>query len=336
MKKYTTTVEFRKFNKKRSLIKIAHNNKRKNKLHFPRPSQEVIDRKNKNKKAHYEDVIAPSVFSLIQNTREIMNFISEMKDYIDRGKPVFIRMKTVTSVTLDAIIYTIAFFENLREQGIGYTVDGDFPTDPVSKKLIQESGFLLYIYPHAKLNIKTDILTIKDGYMVDSEVAKKVSTYVRDWLFEDRENTKPIFNILIESMANTHNHAFSNSKTTSNKWYLVAFHTNDEVHFVFFDNGMGIAKTINRKWIKDIAKDDSELILSALKGTEFRSQTGEKKRGKGLPKIYKHAQENNIKELIIIANKGLVSCKNDIRTTLDKEFKGTLISWKIVKKNNKE
>ena len=48
------------------------------------------------------------------------------------------------------------------------------------------------------------------------------------------------------------------------------------------------------------------------------------KRGKGLPKIYSHSKEDNIKELIIIANKAFVNCKEDKTRNIKNSLNGTL------------
>jgi len=331
MKKYYTTSQYKLLNKQNSSKSKKKDKLRKNK----KQNHSIISTSPvsipSNSRTKYKYLPAPENFSLINNTKEVMNFIHDAKVIIEKNKPLFIEMKNIKYVTLDAIIYTIVFFENIRKKRIKYKVNGDFPDNFDCKKLITESGFLKYIYPNAEINKKTDILTIRDGYKVDNKIAKNVVTYVRKWLNEERINTKSIYNILIECMANTLNHAFGEGKGNAHKWYLMAYHLENEVHFVFLDNGLGISKTLNKKWIFESLKKDETLILSALKGEEFRSQTGEKKRGKGLPKIYKHSKDINIKELIIIANKGMVQPKNGICTSLDKSFSGTLISWKIVK-----
>lgn len=288
-------------------------------------------KKIKNKKIKYLHIYAPKDFSIVTNLQEVKFFIEEIQSNILENKSVFINMDNVETASLDAIIYTIAFFDEIREKKVNYKINGNFPKDKKAKKLIIESGFLKYIYPNSSIDIQTDILTIKEGFKVDSVIATEVSKYLRSKLNIDRNKTKSIQTIIIESMANTYNHAFiKGEKKVTNKWYLSAFYFENEVHFVFLDNGSGIAATMKRKFIIDIFKSDAELILSALSGTELRSQTGEKKRGKGLPKIFEKAKDTNISELILVANKGLINVKNGKFEKIDVNFEGTLLSWKIV------
>ncbi|WP_141048344.1 hypothetical protein [Aliarcobacter cryaerophilus] len=311
-------------NKINSFNAIRHKKKRKDKVRSVRPP-------NKDNKDNFNEVNAPKDFSIVTNLKEVKLFIEEIKSNILDNKPVFINMDKVENVSLDAIIYTIVFFDEIRENKLNYKINGNFPKDKKARKLIMESGFLNYIYPHANINIKTDILTIKEGFKVDSTIATEVSKYLRSKLNIDRSKTKSIQTIIIESMANTYNHAFKKGeKKVTNKWYLSAFYFENEVHFVFLDNGRGIANTIKRKFITDLFKNDAELILSAFKGEELRTQTGEKKRGKGLPKIFEKAKDTNIIELILMANKGLINVKNGTFEKMYIDFKGTLLSWKII------
>jgi hypothetical protein len=331
MKKYYSTLEYKINNKRNVLRRNRLRRKRRDKVYIS-----TIPNNNSNKYKDFIFIDVPNNFSIVNNSKEVINFIDKIESVISKEKPIFIEMKNVSNVSLDAIIYTIAFFDKIREQKIAYKIDGSFPYDKKARKLIQESGFLKYIYPHANIEVKTDILTIKEGFKVDSSIAKDVTTYLREKLNIDRSKTKSIFTILVESMANTYNHAFSkDSLSVFNKWYLSAFYFEGEVHFVFLDNGRGIAKTIKKKIFKDLLKTDSELILSALEGIELRSNTGETKRGKGLPKIYNKAKDCNIRELIIIANKGLINAKDGISTQIENDFKGTLLSWKIINTEEK-
>ena len=70
---------------------------------------------------------------------------------------------------------------------------------------------------------------------------------------------------------------------------------------------------------------------SALKGN-FRTETGEKYRGKGLPGIYADATNGAIHDLIIISCRGRCDIKKDgtIKNhALKEEFVGSLFSWTL-------
>ncbi|WP_417327034.1 hypothetical protein [Halarcobacter sp.] len=323
-----------------------HNLKRKKHKYEPKEFElpEYTKLNSKSKPPKRKTIKSPENFSIIDNTNEVMDFFNDSKHVIeDLKKNINQDFKKISAVTPDAILYMMSYIDDMKNREVSFSINGNFPNDKQCRKLFQESGFLLHLKSELEYldKIETDILTIRVGTKTEPKVAQDVVKYVRKWLSIDRLETKPIYKILIECMTNTKNHAFKdikedehNNENDNFKWYLMAYHNNGEVHFVFLDNGHGIARTIRRNW-KDIFTgkkyNDSKLVLSALEGDILRSQTGEAKRGKGLPYIYTNAKEEHIKELIIITNKGYINCKNDKTKLLEEKFLGTLISWKIRK-----
>ena len=74
--------------------------------------------------------------------------------------------------------------------------------------------------------------------------------------------------------------------------------------------------------------------MSALQGSEFRSETGKKYRGKGLPEIYDDCCKSKIKNLRVISGKAKCLVKNDSTVQselLTSSFDGTMFSWEISK-----
>lgn len=316
-----------------------HNLKRKYSKYEPYKLNvpEYINLNSGYKPPKYKNIDAPKNFSFIENHNESMKFLNDSKYYIeDLNKKIKQDFRYIDNVTPDAILYMMAYIEDMKYRGVSFSITGTFPTKENCKKLFTESGFLEHLkFQSDKLNtIETDLLTIKVGTKTEVKIAQDVVKYVRKWLDIDRIKTKPIYKILIECMTNTKNHAFDKKESENYKWYLMAYHISGEVHFVFLDNGYGIAQTIRKNW-KDLFTgkrfDDNKLVLSALEGEILRSQTGEAKRGKGLPYIYNSAREKHIKELIIITNKGFINCKDDKTQQINSKFNGTLISWKIRK-----
>lgn len=326
-----------------------HNLKRKNCRYEPYKISvpEYVSLNSGYKSPKDKNIPAPNNFSFIENHNESIKFLNDSKHYIeDMDTKIKQDFRYIDNVTPDAILYMMAYIDDMKYRSVEFSITGTFPTKKSCRKLFDESGFLEHLKSQKdKLNnIVTDMLTIKVGTHTNTQIAQDVVKYVRKWLNIDRTKTKPLYKILIECMTNTKNHAFkkninednnqNESENKNYKWYLMAYHINGEVHFVFLDNGYGIAKTIRKNW-KDLFTgkrfDDNKLVLSALEGEILRSQTGEAKRGKGLPYIYKSAKEEHIKELIIITNKAFINCKNDTTQQIDSKLNGTLISWKIKK-----
>ena len=75
---------------------------------------------------------------------------------------------------------------------------------------------------------------------------------------------------------------------------------------------------------------DHLLMRAALDG-KFMTRTGERKRGKGLPKILSIAKEGTVKDSMIISNLGYINCSNGSSKRLNGRFHGTLLAWKIAK-----
>jgi hypothetical protein len=177
----------------------------------------------------------------------------------------------------------------------------------------------------------------------DGRIAKQVRTFASEKVGMGGDHKEPsIYNTMIESMANTINHAYSN---IGGRWWLAAVHDVERncVCFSFLDNGATIPRTVKKKYSESfslIAKKvvpitptiaDSELIMSALKG-EYRTQTGEEHRGKGLPRILEEAQLGHINNLVIVSAKGFVNIDNDEIVELSDRFHGTLLKWNYIKR----
>lgn len=327
--------------KKRGLHNLERKSHKYVRREFEVPDYVKLNTKYKPPKP--KTIPSPKNFSFIENPDESMEFLKNSKHYIeDLKKDIRQDFKNIDNVTPDAILYMMSYIEDMKYRNVEFSITGTIPIKTDSKKLFLESGFLEHLKSKTDNldNIETDLLKIRVGTKTEVQIAKDVVSYVRKWLDISRLDTKPIYKILIECMTNTKNHAFRKSKNEKEKenykWYLMAYHNDREVHFVFLDNGYGIATTIRKNW-KDIFSgksfNDNKLVLSALEGQILRSQTGEAKRGKGLPYIYKNSKEEHIKELIIITNKAFINCKNDKSKQIGNKFNGTLISWKIRKEN---
>ena len=113
----------------------------------------------------------------------------------------------------------------------------------------------------------------------------------------------------------------------------------EKIQFVFLDTGDGIPATITINFFEKVAKlfggnvTDAKLISSALKGV-YRSETGERHRGKGLPNIYDASKTDRISNLNIISGHG--QCTVDESCTILESsstinFAGTLFCWQFDK-----
>jgi len=338
MKKVFTTTMYIEKHKKYNRTKIKKAKKRKYKFYdLNKPS--LRDSFLKQMTTKYKDLQFPKNFSIINNPSEVLAFFDKLLIMIEEKVAVNLKMEDVDEITPDAILYLLSIFKEIEHSGIESSIKGNAPVNQKCKELFVKSGFYRYVKQHKKNNFEDkSIFTIKEGTNCLSSVAKDVISYVRKHLdMEDKPTkmTKDVYAIIIESMTNTFNH--SSIDKDKAKWYLMAYHTQDEVHFTFLDSGLGIPKTLQTNFMDTIhmlkslhITKDHQLILSALNG-DFRTATKENKRGKGLPKIMRISKSNSIKESILVSNLGYVNCTNGTSKVLDTRFHGTLLSWKIVK-----
>jgi len=346
MKKVYQSDKWKRYSQKKS-EKII---KKRQKLNAKKSAKirEFSENYKKKKISRYQDqrkkrkkitIKAPSNFSIVNNTNEMLSFFNDYYHYVREDKRIFFDMSEVSEMTEDAILYMLSRF-NYSEKFLGHQyVSGNVPSNLKCQELLMESGFYDHVYYRGNKKAPSGkIFSIKTKQLVYGETAKEVIEFAKNYLNKNNGNQlKGIYPILIECMANTRNHAYDRLTNPIARWWLVAMYNEKDisVHFTFLDNGFGIPRTIRKKPLEKLAGifrglKDTELISSALEG-EFRTKTGFKWRGKGLPKIRSYVINGAIKNMQIISNNGYVFCeKDDMQTQeLENRFYGTLLSWDI-------
>jgi len=164
--------------------------------------------------------------------------------------------------------------------------------------------------------------------------------------------TKALYRLLIEVMANTWNHAYERCEPVHNRvpqknngypwgrWWLLARNLPDckKVQFAFLDVGKSMPVTIRKGITERIQQQlsnlipttaaDSRLVMSALNG-DFRTGTGETKRGNALPAIRALSDDRRIHSLKIVSRHAFVDVAERRSVDLRANFKGTLLSWEV-------
>jgi len=301
--------------------------------------QRTLKYQDQRKKRKRITIKAPSNFSIVNNTNEMLSFFNNYYHYVLEDKRIFFDMSGVSEMTEDAILYMLSRFD-YSERILGHRyVSGNVPPNLKCQELLMESGFYNHVHYGGSMKAPSGkVFSIKTKQLVYGETAKEVIEFAKNYLnTNDGNPLKGIYPILIECMANTRNHAYDRLTNPISRWWLIAMYNEKDisVHFTFLDNGFGIPRTIRKKPFEKLADifkglKDSELITSALEG-EFRTSTGYKWRGKGLPKIRSYVVNGEIKNMKIISNTGYVICEEDDMKTqeLENRFYGTLLSWDI-------
>lgn len=299
-----------------------------------------------NKETKEIVIEAPENFSVIDNAREMLNFFNQFRRYEKQKYKIFFDMSKVKQITGDAIVYMLASFDWHRKKYGHLHIRGNSPSDEGCKELFHCSGFFKYMHTVVPIDkTRKDVLQLTYSDNVKPNLASEVINFAKIHLkLENRSQAKAIYRTIIECMSNTKNHAYEKGNINP-LWYLMAiyYQSRNEIHFTFFDSGLGIPTTIRRdklehitekvsQFVKKISKgihitSDSDLIVSALNG-EFRTSTALEHRGKGLPAIKQCCDNKDIDDLIIVSRQGYVNLqgKNDLLPT---NLLGTIISWKI-------
>lgn len=345
-------------------LKIQRYRKRKSMRAMRRLSQLKKSRRNANHYLDFESatssksfqndkpiiVKAPEVFDLINNTKGTTAYFAEVQRKISRCMPkshLFFDLSETKSVSVDAIMYLIALIYNTKKiQLLGINCSGNEPREKSALDTLNQAGFFQYVssrffHPTDRDNKRIKIVR---GDGLDNKLAARLCDFVHTHSIGrvGKRETRRLYAMLIELMSNTHQHAYKNLIDISPKmncnWYIYVVDKDDYIEFVFLDTGIGIPKTIRRTWQEKLTDviltaNDAYYIASALRG-EFRTETKEYHRGKGLPEIYSNVQCASIASLAILSGKGM--CKIDstgriFENTIDSEFQGALFKWQISK-----
>lgn len=285
-------------------------------------------------------VLAPEKFSIINNPNEMLEYFDAVHQCIRSGFKIYLDVSKVKEITFDAILYILSRMDYYRKTNFKVSFAGNRPDDPICKQMFEESGFFNHVYTRDRVkSANSDIYAIQSSGNVDPIIAKEIIDFAKSHLNDTTNlNSKGLYATLIECMANTFNHAYNKNNLKSlAKWWVMASYdaVKDKVVFSFVDNGFGIPHTLRKNYLEKIRQYlplfenmDSQLVLSSLNG-DFRTKTKLKHRGKGLPRIYRSAQHDEIQNLTIISKKAYVTAKpgklhsDEMMNT----FHGTLLTW---------
>lgn len=304
-----------------------------NKVSVPTSRKKKIER-------HY--LRAPAILSLLNNEKETLQFYGEamiaLKEY-KWGQHIYFDLSGVEVLTIDAIMYIIALIKNVRLAKVFHVVcEGNTPKNKDACLLLEQSGFYNYVTSTTCADTDNARIRIMRGRAADGGCAGTICEFVHKSGSAKITTTKKLYSMIVELMTNTIQHAYQcKSKVMDENWFVFAESDHDNISFVFLDTGEGIPATVRKTFVEKIEKifvaNDAKLIASALRG-DFRTETKEGFRGKGLPQIYSDACDGKITDLVIISGKGkcTVNCEGKIiEETLSSNFVGTLFYWNYMK-----
>lgn len=275
----------------------------------------------------------PKRLSFIQYPNELLAVLALGRESAKKLIPLDIILSHVRYISCEAIALLIATFSDKDFSKVN--IRGDSPEDEKIKEIFVNSGFYNYVKSNIQnvpsINI---LLHQRSNKKVNTSIAKEVClkgllhTFKSDTIFE------PLYDILIECMSNTHNHADPKEDGVYDWWLYTYFDLDTRItYYSFFDFGIGIFESILVKDYLQAMRDHgvkrNVQLISDLYEGKIKSRTLLPERGKGLPQIYSYSNHPNIKNLTLITNNVYSNMSTDIHFELESNFSGTFYYWEL-------
>ncbi|MBK6263607.1 hypothetical protein JKA74_01065 [Marivirga sp. S37H4] len=353
MKKYYSTSEYKKANKRRAVKshkrKLVSKEKKKKKLR-DKQGKSVEQLKKEDLLKRYIKISAPNKFSFIKYPEETIKFIHKLERQYQNRKKVFVDLSLIEELDYSAISILVSVMFTFKSRNIDF--NGSFPENPDLKKLLIDSDFFKYLNRPVGNKLEYNVgkpnqIFTRANKEVNSELGLVVMEEVSETIWGKKRTCKGLQRVLLELMHNTNNHADTGGKGVKH-WWLSVNHNKKEqkVSFVFIDYGVGIFESLknkpnNSKWAGAIEKisnrfkygSNNDILKLLLNGDVHMTVTGEHFRGKGLPGIKEVQDRNQISNLHIISNDVFSDVENDNYKKLNKNFSGTFAFWELNKDN---
>lgn len=345
MKKYQSTSEYKRRNTKRSVDAVKKLRKRKNKKGTSHPvsnnnnsSTGGMFNRPRNPPPPIIPITAPTNFSLINNTEETINYFNKAHTQLKKKNRILFDISGVTTLTTDAIAVQIAKIKDHKFH-FNSGILGNAPTDENLNKLFLQSGFYEYVNTRGAKPVNNKKLLIHEitNNKVEPDIAKEACLLGLRHTFQNEEIFEPLYDILIEIMQNTNNHA--GSTRGKYDWWLHVYNhpESSKTSYTFLDLGVGIfeslpVKSFKRDFLELLGLKSNIDLVPKLFAGEIKSRTARPERGKGIPQVYECSQNKTFEKFILISNDVYADLKTQDYKLITSQFEGTLFYWEI---NNK-
>lgn len=281
----------------------------------------------------------PNDFSILDNSDETLLFFERIIKYRNSNRykkiTIHLNFESVEKIGVEALMYLIAVM-NDSSKYMDVMFKGSFPKDKNAYNVLLSSGFTDYVNVNARKDIrpKDNKIRILKGKLVNPQIASEICTFVQKNFELEENETSVVYKTLVELMENTRHHAYDEScGFLPKEWYIFAECIDEKIVVTFLDTGLGIPATV-RKSIRDFLPfngDDAKLMQSTLNG-DWRTETEDRNRGKGLPKIAQNCCSSGLmKNMYIYSGKGVCMIDNTIRKKRNNnKVYGTLFNMVLI------
>lgn len=279
---------------------------------------------------------APKNFSFVDNTEQMIRYFKLARSWLADRYSVTFDLADVDAVSPDGIAMLIAKVRS-KEFRHRRPIRGIGPSDTTAARMFDESGFYDHVTPNRLVPSENKHLLLHriTFNRVEPEIARNAGILTVRHLFGDGRKIRALYEVLIECMANTNNHAYPAKRGRYDWWLFVYNHpTERRTIFTFLDLGVGIFRSIKiqsvwRAALKRLGLERNIDIVPRLLAGEIASRTGKPERGKGIPRIYERAKCGAFSRFVLVSNNVYVDLINDKRRELPQAFNGTFFSFEI-------
>ncbi|MBL7997639.1 MAG: sensor histidine kinase [Candidatus Kapabacteria bacterium] len=285
-----------------------------------------------------ETVPLPSIFSFINKSgfEETIEAINKIERHIRKHENVYIEMKSVEDITLDAIIVLLTKIREASNKKCH--ISGSHPINRKVLSMLISCDFYKYVSSrdYTDRNNKRQTITYKQMNKVSSEELRPLvnDAFSRAGVVINQERRQKLSSVLVELMNNAIEHS-KETKANSSFWIgLLPDESKQKILFVFHDNGLGIIKTVKNR-IRDKIFRENRVIIRDLFNTDLAKKISralkeqKKGRGNGLRTIHRYQEYGIIENLWIATDNVVGNVTNDTYFTSSSHLKGTLLTWEI-------
>jgi len=296
-------------------------------------------------RGYRENIKAPENCSLLNNSEEVIKFISKIEEAFQKFRSTFVILREVKNFDYGALTLLLSTMSSFKIKGLKF--NGNQPKEINARVLINDSGFFESLYKNRNgaeysLGSPNQIITHMDKNVIP-QVVLPIMEESSKTIWGDKKIISGLHSALMELMQNTNNHA-SFGVLGEKHWWLSINHDkqNRRVSFSFVDHGVGIVRSLKGKpkespWYNIASalkiRNDCDFIQKLMEGALHKaaSKTTTKKsyRGKGLPNIKRMVDYKYISNLHIITNNVHGNVESGEYNLLSNEFKGTFFYWEI-------
>lgn len=292
---------------------------------------------------HSFQITFPQSLDFGDALEDTLEFFRHLRVMIGGGRHRVVRIdhSALQKITPGAALVLIAELIKLATLNPGCRLRGNMATNPEVRELLGQVGYWEYFAGFEWKSEANNSKVFLKHRFGNRTSGKTVNELIGHFLPEAKlsgEARKALYTAIVECMDNVMKHAYPIEEMSSHfycQWWLLGYRDSKthEISFCFFDQGLGIAKTIRTR-LKDrlgpLSADDSALIVKAVVDGHY-SSTKDPTRGRGLPTLKRFVDQAEAGELMIVSRQSRCifwknNCKEvDFRVKLG----GTLIAWTL-------